>query len=64
MNFGMSILNQSIRTMQSYAAWIQITLSFILKLKIFIDIAYDIIKDLIRQILKLIDHCLKEKIKK
>ena len=35
MNFGIIILNQSIKTMQNYATCIQIVLLFILKLKIF-----------------------------
>ena len=38
MNFGMIMLIQSISTMQNYATWIQIALSFILKLKIFMKI--------------------------
>ena len=32
---SMIMLNQSISTMQNYAIWIQIALSFILKLKMF-----------------------------
>ena len=34
MNFSMTILNQSIKTIQNYAIWIQITLLLILKLRI------------------------------
>ena len=45
MNFGMIILNQSIKRMQNYVTWILTPLSFILKLKIFIkDIANDVEK--------------------
>ena len=45
MNFGMIILNQSIKKMQNYVTWILTALSFILKLKIFIkDIANDVEK--------------------
>ena len=36
--FGMIMLNQSIRTMQNYATWIQTALLFILKLKMFMKI--------------------------
>ena len=36
--FGMIILNQSIKTMQNYVTWIQKALLFILKLKIVIKI--------------------------
>ena len=36
MYVGMIILNQNMNKMQNYAIWIQIALSFILKLKIFI----------------------------
>ena len=35
MNFGMIILNQSIRRIQNYPTWIQIVLLFILTLKVF-----------------------------
>ena len=35
MNFSMITLNQGISTMQNYATWIQIALSFILKIKMF-----------------------------
>ena len=58
MNFGMIILNQNIKTMQSYAIWILTALLFILKPKIFIKILHQImIKNrLIHQIMKLINH--------
>ena len=38
MNFGMIVLNQSIKTMQNYVTWIQKALLFILKLKTFMKI--------------------------
>ena len=38
MNFGMIILNQSIRAMQSFVMWILTALLFRLKLKIFTKI--------------------------
>ena len=38
MNFGIIILNQSIKTMHNYATWILTALLFILKLKIFMKI--------------------------
>ena len=38
MNFGMIILNQSIKTMHNYATWILTALLFLLKLKIFMKI--------------------------
>ena len=44
MNFGRIILNQSIKTMQNYATCIQISLLFILKLKIFIKILQMMLK--------------------
>ena len=51
--------------MQSYATWIQIVLSLILKLKMFMKILLLLLKkDLIHQIMKLIEHCLQEKNKK
>ena len=37
MNFGMIILNQSIKTMQNYVVWILTSLLFTLRLKIFKD---------------------------
>ena len=65
MNFGMVILNQSINTVQRYATWIQIVLLFILRLKMFIKAFQMMLKnDLIHQIMKSIDHCLQQKIKK
>ena len=39
MKFNMIMLNQGISTMQNSATWIQIALSFILKLDIYKDIA-------------------------
>ena len=51
--FGMLILNQSIKTMQNYATWIQIDLSLILKLKMFMKTLQVMLKkDLIVQIKK------------
>ena len=65
MNFGMVILNQSINTVQRYATWIQIVLLFILRLKMFIKAFQMMLEnDLIHQIMKSIDHCLQQKIKK
>ena len=43
--FGMIILNQSIKTMQSYVTWIQKALLFILKLKIVIKILQMMLKN-------------------
>ena len=63
--FGYIILNQSIRTMQNYATWIQTVLSLILKQKISMKILLMMLKKhLIHQIMKSIDHYLKEGIKK
>ena len=66
MNFSMIILNKNISKMQNYATWIQIVLLFIIKLKIFMKTLQMMMlkKDLIHQIMKSIDHCLQEKIKK
>ena len=59
MSFGIIILNQSINTMQNYATWIQIALSFILKLKMFIKTLEMMFKkDLIHQTIKSINPCL------
>ena len=64
MNFDMIILNQSIKTMQNYATWIQTALLFILKLKISIKILQIMLnKDLIHQIMKSLDYYLQESIK-
>ena len=53
MNFGILILKQSINKMLNYARWIQIALSFILELKIFIKTLQKMLKlDLIHQIMK------------
>ena len=61
-NFDMIILNQSISKIQNYVIWIQIALSFISKVKMFMKILQILFKkDLIHQIMKLIDHCLQEK---
>ena len=63
-NFDMIILKQSISKIQNYVIWIQIALSFISKVKMFMKILQMLLKkDLIHQIMKLIDHCLQEKIK-
>ena len=43
--FGMIILNQSIKTMQIYVTWIQKALLFILKLKIVIKILQMMLKN-------------------
>ena len=43
--FGMIILNQSIKTMQNYVTWIQKALLFILKLKIVIKILRMMLKN-------------------
>ena len=65
MNFGMIVVNQSIKTMQNYVTWIQKALLFILKLKIFMKILQMMFKNgLIHHIMKSIDHCLLEKNKK
>ena len=42
MNFGMVMLNQNIKTKQNNATWILTALLFILKLKIYKDIANDV----------------------
>ena len=64
-DFGMIILNQSIRTMQNYATRIQTVLSLTLKQKMSIKILLMMLKkDLIHQTMKSIDHYLKEGIKK
>ena len=58
MSFSMSVLNQSINTMENYATRIQITLSFILKLKMFINtLQITLKKDLINQIMQSKDQC-------
>ena len=60
----MIILNQSINMIENYASWIQIALSFVLKLKMFIRALKMMLrKDLIHQIMKSIDRCECEKIK-
>ena len=65
MNFGMIVLNQSIKTMQNYVTWIRKALLFILKLKIFMKILQMMFKNgLIHHFMKSIDHCLLEKNKK
>ena len=65
MKFGMIILSQSIKTMQNYATWIQTVLSLILKQKISKKLLLMMLKKyLISQIMKSIDYCLLEKIKK
>ena len=65
MNFGKIIFNQSIRTMQNYATWIQTALSFILKLRMLMEKLQLMLKNkLIHQVLSSIDHCKQEKILK
>ena len=65
MSFSMIILNQNINKMQNYAIWIQIALSIILKLKIFIKTLQIMLKkDLIDQTVKSIDYYQKVKTKK
>ena len=44
MNFGMILLNQSIKTMQNYITWTQTALLFIINLNIFIKILQMILK--------------------
>ena len=62
MDFDMIILNQSIKTMQIYAKWIQAALLFILKLRMFMEILQMMLgKDLIHQTMKSIDHYLQGK---
>ena len=56
MSFGIIILNESISIVQNYAIWIQIALSFMLKLKNVLQTMLE--KSLIHQIVKPIDHCL------
>ena len=64
MSFGMIISNQNIKTMQDYVTRIQIILSLILKLKIFLEILQMIMKKyLVHQIMKLTEHYLQERIK-
>ena len=64
MNFASVILNQNIERMQDYVTWIQIVLSSILKLKMYMNILLMMLKkDLIHQIMKLTDHGLQEKTK-
>ena len=61
----MIVLNQSISKIQNYATWIQIALSFILKLKMFLKTFQMMLKKhLIHEIMKSIDNCLQKKIKK
>ena len=55
-NFGMTTLNQSIKTMQNYATWVQTALLFILKLKIFMKILQMILKKDLIQTMNAIDH--------
>ena len=51
--------------MQNDVTWIQIALSFMLRVKMFIKTLKMMLKkDLMHQIMKSIDHCLQEKIKK
>ena len=53
----MIILNQNIKTIQNYVIWILTDLLFILKLNFFIKtLQMKLNKDLIHQIMKLIDH--------
>ena len=53
MSFSMIILNQSIKTIQKYATWIQIALSLKLKLNMFIKALQMMLKkDLIHQIMQ------------
>ena len=57
MSFSMIILNQSISTMQNYAPWIQLALSCILKLEIFVNTLQLMFKkDLMHQIMGSFDH--------
>ena len=60
MNFSIIILNQSINKMKNYGTWIQIALSFILRLKMFMKTSQMMLKkdDLIRQIMQSKEHCL------
>ena len=60
MNFGMIILNKSIKRMQNYVTWILTALLFILKLKIFMKILQMMMKKnyLIHHVMKLTDHYL------
>ena len=60
MSFGMIKINQSISTMKDNATWIQIALLFMFMKTLQMMLK----KGLIYQIMKLIDHCLREKIKK
>ena len=61
MNFSMIILNQNIKTMQHCLIWILAALFFILKLNNFINILQTMLKkDMIHQIMKLIDHYQRE----
>ena len=65
MNFGMIILNEIIKAMWNYVIWTLTALLFKLKPKIFMKILQMMLKtDMIHQIMKLIDHCQKEWIKK
>ena len=59
MNIGMIILKQNISTMRNYATWIQIAFidRYMLRLKMLTKILQMMLKkDLIHQIMKLIDH--------
>ena len=65
MNFGLIILNQSIGTMQKLCY--TDTDSFTIHIKteyLYKDIVDNVEKNLIHQIMKSKDHCLKERIKK
>ena len=60
MNFRIIILNQSINKIQNYGTWIQIALSFILRLKMFMKTSQMMLKkdDLIHQIMQSKEQCL------
>ena len=65
MSFGRILLNQSIGAMQNYATWIQIALSCISKTENACeDIADDVKKKLIHQIMRSIDHYPRVKVKR
>ena len=65
MNFGMVILNQNIKTMQNYIIWKLTALLLILKLRMFMNkLQMMLKKDVIHQIMKVIDHCQQKSNKK
>ena len=56
-------LNRNINKMPNYVTWIQIVFSSVSKLKMFMKILLMMFKkDLIHQIMKIMDHCRQKKL--